>query len=355
MKINVVGTAMGNSGYAIHTRKLTLALNEIADVALECTPQPGIEKHPINRLREKQYIEENTLMITYPDWFRMKFPERLPKLFGYGVFEGDKVPINWARNASDQRLDKLICPSEHTKQAFINSKVPKDKIEVIPHGVDSTVFKPKGDRIWEDEAFRFLFVGGWKDGVLDRKGFDIALRAFKGEFRGLGEDSVRFIGKINMAYGGNIVQGVEALNLPKGAPRIDIITDDLNEERLAKLYRSTDCFVMPTKAEAFCMPVAESLACGCPIIATDYGGHTEYSRGFGELVKAEWIPATGGPYYEGVRWKRIDFNGLKKAMRKAYEERDTFKKLGMKGSKFIRKSLTWNHTAKKVLNLFEVK
>jgi len=351
-KLNLVCNPIGITGYNVHSRNLLFALDKVCDVALESAPIPEKFIHTYEKFRNKKYSEENTLMITYPDHFRFKFVDDIPILAGYGVFEGDRVPLNWARNCKDERLDILFTPSQHTKTAFINSGVPKDKIKVVSHGVNCDVFKPEGKKLWDDEVFRFLFVGGWKDGVFDRKGLDIAFRAYKEEFAGLDNDKIRFIGKINMAYGGDIRANMESLNLPEGPPDIDIITNDLNETQLSELYRSCDVLVMPTKGESFCFPVAEALACGCPVVATDYGGHTEYSKRFGLLVEANWIDATGGIYYEGVRWKQIDYTKLKESLRLVYENSEKYKKLGLKGAKYVKRCLTWNHIVKRIIKEF---
>ena len=49
----------------------------------------------------------------------------------------------------------------------------------------------------------------------------------------------------------------------------------LNESQMGELYRACDCFVLPTRGEAFGLSLLEAMACGVPIITTRYSGHRE--------------------------------------------------------------------------------
>ena len=42
------------------------------------------------------------------------------------------------------------------------------------------------------------------------------------------------------------------------------------------LYRAADCFVLPTRGEGFGRPLLEAMAAGVPVIATRWGGHTDF-------------------------------------------------------------------------------
>ncbi|HPD18841.1 MAG TPA: glycosyltransferase family 4 protein, partial [Candidatus Goldiibacteriota bacterium] len=57
---------------------------------------------------------------------------------------------------------------------------------------------------------------------------------------------------------------------------IKIITEEYDEGQMAELMRNADCFVLPSRAEGFGMIYLEAIACGIPVIATNWGGHCDF-------------------------------------------------------------------------------
>lgn len=41
------------------------------------------------------------------------------------------------------------------------------------------------------------------------------------------------------------------------------------------MLNAADCFALASESEGWCNAIAESLACGCPVVATDVGGNRE--------------------------------------------------------------------------------
>lgn len=368
MKLNIVaGDVTSTSGYSIHVQSLIRALKEQGvDVALELWNLP--EKWKELEFREeieKDHTHENTLMVTYPDFFPMKSGDRIKKLMGYCVFEGDRIPYNWMRNIMSGRtyIDKIIVPSNHTKEAvlkayrdFYPNYYKKKKyiidipVSVIPHGVDTDIFKPRGEKLYDDDKFRFLFVGGWRDGVNDRKGLDIALRAFVEEFKK--DENVEFVAKINMAYQPPeaVQMNIQALGLPPRGTRPNITFDlsqNAPQEYMAKLYRSCDCAVFPSKAESFLLPALEAAACGLPVIANSYGGQSDYLPKKNLIKVEKMVRATGEPIlYENTKWALPSLSHLKVLMRKAFENK-------LKSNSTIAKKYSWKRTAEAIVNEFQ--
>ena len=53
---------------------------------------------------------------------------------------------------------------------------------------------------------------------------------------------------------------------------------------LASIYNCFDVFTLPTRGEGFGLPILEAMACGVPVVVTDYSAHTEWVGDGGELV-----------------------------------------------------------------------
>jgi glycosyltransferase involved in cell wall biosynthesis len=65
------------------------------------------------------------------------------------------------------------------------------------------------------------------------------------------------------------------LDKPKDLP--NFITYYKNPKNLNDLYNEAKIFLSPSLAEGWALPPAEAMACGCAVICTDIGGHSDYS------------------------------------------------------------------------------
>lgn len=63
------------------------------------------------------------------------------------------------------------------------------------------------------------------------------------------------------------------------------ILENVSDADLPALYSAADCFVTASLYEGYCLPVAEAMACGCPVIATDRTAIPEIARGHATLVE----------------------------------------------------------------------
>jgi glycosyltransferase involved in cell wall biosynthesis len=72
-----------------------------------------------------------------------------------------------------------------------------------------------------------------------------------------------------------------ALRLPPGAKLLEGVPND----DLPALYSAAKCFVTASLDEGYCLPVAEALACGCPVIASNRAAIPEVLGGNGVLVE----------------------------------------------------------------------
>ncbi|OGE64908.1 hypothetical protein A3I48_03360 [Candidatus Daviesbacteria bacterium RIFCSPLOWO2_02_FULL_36_7] len=54
-----------------------------------------------------------------------------------------------------------------------------------------------------------------------------------------------------------------------------IFTGQISDEELVSLYRSAECFVMPSLEEGFGIPILEAMACCCPVVASKAGALPE--------------------------------------------------------------------------------
>lgn len=320
--MNIFGNVNGITGFSTHTREFYEAL----------------KRNGINVTLNQMNDTENIIIDLPYSWTK--------DCIGFGVFEGSKIHTSWKYYCD--KAKKILVPSNHVKQAFINGGVDENKLFIVPEGVNRSIFN---DNIPKDkDIFTFLYVGGWSQYTKDRKGLDIALKAFTEEFT---DEPVRFIAHINTAYAVlNYSELVKSLNLTGCASKIYLHTDFLTSDQLAKMYRNADVFVAPTKAEGFGLNILESMSCGTPAIVTGYGGQMDFcNKDNSWIIDYDMIKATDhNIFYEEAFWGYPSINHLRKLMRESYENKDL---LGQKSKNSIltAKQFTWDNAVEKFIKI----
>lgn len=112
----------------------------------------------------------------------------------------------------------------------------------------------------------------------------------------------------------------------------------ITKERLYKIYKAIDCYVMLSGAEGFCLPAADSMLHSKPIIYIDWGGHAEFACNGGLAVKVEdYVYAMR----MGYKLALGDIDDCAKKMFKLATDDKLRKKLGENGHKFVMENLDW--------------
>jgi len=134
---------------------------------------------------------------------------------------------------------RLIAVSEFTQRELVALLgVPEEKIRVVPNAVEG-VFRPEGPKAEGDYV---LAVGTLEP----RKNLARIAEAVEGELRVVG------------------ARGWGGVHPPRAVTWLGEVSD----EELAALYRGARCLVYASLYEGFGLPVAEALACGCPVVTT---------------------------------------------------------------------------------------
>jgi glycosyltransferase involved in cell wall biosynthesis len=111
----------------------------------------------------------------------------------------------------------------------------------------------------------------------------------------------------------------------------------LSEETLNDVYNGFDIFTLPSKGEAFGLPILEAMSAGIPIVVTDYSAYPEWARGCGELVSP--IAFEGEPV-TNIRRAIINMDEYVSALLKLINDEKLRKEYGAKGRE-IAQTMDW--------------
>ena len=266
---------------------------------------------------------------------------------GFTMLEVDGLPPEWVRQAN--LMDEVWVPSSFNEHTFRSSGVTVP-IRVVPLGVDPAYFSPKIRNKKAGEEFTFLSVFEWGS----RKAPDVLLRAFSDEFDV--KEPVRLLCKANnFDPGVNIREEITKLALRKNGGRIVIAENQiLQQYELGVLYRSADCFVLPTRGEGWGMPILEAMACGLPVIATKWSSQSDFMTSENSLPLDidGLVPAVAKcPYYDGFRWAQPSYEHLRMLMRWVFEHREDASEIGARAAHDAASFWTWNHSASRICDL----
>ena len=270
-------------------------------------------------------------------------------------WEFGAVPISWV-DQIEKNVDELWVPSKFVRDVFVRCGVSPRRIAVVPNGVKAEIFRPEGNswRPAEASGFTFLFVGG----AIERKGIDLLVNAYQQAFTARDDVTliVKDIGSKTFYRHMSLVPWAQEQAKKPLSPKILVLTDDLNEAKLAELYRGCDALVLPYRGEGFGMPLIEAMACGKPVIATGEGPASEFcTPDSSYLISAKTVPIPNG--IEGLgelaaepTWFEPDAEELARAMREVYEHREEAALRGAGAAERIRPAYSWRRITEMYLD-----
>lgn len=182
-------------------------------------------------------------------------------------------------------------------------------IRVIPNGIDTRLYRRTAapspphnrpdqmarDELGLDPAAKYVVSVGH---VQRLKGFDRLIDVWPAVRRRAGDVRLVLVGgpagepSFERSLRGSMERGhlTVAHGCPAGPAAGDVILlGSLPPEKVAAWLNAADLFALASRSEGWCNALAEALACGCPVVATDVGGNREqvHDPAHGLLVPAE--------------------------------------------------------------------
>jgi glycosyltransferase involved in cell wall biosynthesis len=243
---------------------------------------------------------------------------------GYWVWEMGHLPPAW--RAEFHSVDRIWSPSRYCADVFAReSDAP---VDVIPHPVPvaparavdrKALFRDLGLRA-DGRIILYVFDGS---SYLVRKNPAALVRAFAAS--GLGEQGWTLVLKTKHLMD-RPEDGAAFKALAEGTPSVHLIDRSLDPATLADLVAAADIYASPHCSEGFGLTIAEAMAAGKPVVATDFSGSRDFlDASCGYPVRAHrWeLSEDFGHYTAGGEWARIDEPALANALAKAAASVDT--------------------------------
>lgn len=226
--------------------------------------------------------------------------------------------------------DHVYLTSSFVQKTFVECGVTVPT-SVLGHGVDPAHYRFFGRTA--GHPFVFLCLAEHTP----RKNLPMLVRCFERAFQG--QDGVRLVLKLGLHGEGDLR---EVIRQPE---KIELATDPLEDEAaLVELYCRAHCFVLPTRAEGFGMPILEAMATGLPVIVTEYGGHLDFCNSSNAYLIANRGLVDSDPDcfpYVQSQWADPDEDHLIELLRRVYGDYEVALEKGRKASALVAADWSW--------------
>ena len=344
----------GRSGYNIHAANFFDRLAGLSTV-IQGDLIEGETTFPRRMIRFLEFaarpeVNPVALMLAPPGMIELMGKIKQPRI-GYTVTEVTRLPRPWRRSLKVP--DRLWVPSRWAKEVLIDNGLDRDRIDVVPEGVDGELFNPQASpdpRLAQRPEFKFLHVGKWEQ----RKSTIELIRCFDELFHDRPAVLVLSVNHLGLTRF-DPVAGLKRLKLK--APEKVILVEPIDDHRaMAGLYTACDAFLFPSRSEGWGLPLLEAMACGLPCLGVDYSGSTEFTDREANLLTDYRLRPIDDPDLTklgnvGV-WAEPDWEQFKEYMDFVFTDRDRAAQIGRLAAERAR-NWTWEKAAQKALPLLE--
>lgn len=274
------------------------------------------------------------------------------------------APLTWKMYEDIKHAYRIIAYSKFGFKQLLNFReekeyIPPSKIEYIPHGIDTHVYKPSPEKNREKlrETLLTNRTDKPEDAIIllnvavnagERKCFPQLLIAFKKLLKTTNAYLYLFTNPIMMYPHGYDLRGlIRELKIPPDRvlfPPADPVLLPFEDEQLAELYSACDLYVTASLGEGFGIPLVESMACETPCVAPNNSTHTELIEGHGWLVETVplevwvdvpvWIPTL-------QQYPVVNISKLADTLKLACERNEQREEYGQEARRFIIDNYDW--------------
>jgi len=222
-------------------------------------------------------------------------------------------------------VDRIVVNSKYMRSNAVTwYGIKREKIEVIPNGVDLKRFSGHDDKLVLDGDPAILYLGL----ISRRKGIDVLIQAVA-KLR----SELPYM-KLHLVGGGHM-SDFHLLAKKKGIQERVVFHGWISNSMVPRYYKSADICVFPSRHEPFGIVSLEAMASGIPIIASNVGG-------FREII-------SNGK--NGILFKSEDADALSKAILFLYQDVSLRKKISHNALKTVIE-YDWDNIAERYVSVY---
>lgn len=264
-------------------------------------------------------------VVTIQHVSNFQFPDSLPFL--------KRKAISFLMRISCHRANAIIAISRYTKEDLTKHiDIPKEKIRIIYHGVDS-FFKPIKKEVAKKKVDELLGVkvsyvlsiaSGFHRNIIGAiKAFNIAANNCK--------KPLKFI---NLGLKGSDWEETMAEIKKLGLENDVILAKYIPHEQMNLLYSDAEILLSPTFGDSFSLPLVEAMACGCPIVTSNDTACPEIVDDAGIKVNPYNVDEIANAMHQVITNLELRNELIKKGLERA-------------------KEFSWEKTSRETLRVFE--
>jgi|GEM_PF-1109838 len=246
---------------------------------------------------------------------------------GLWYWELETLPARW--HPAFDYYDEIWVNTGFCQKAIAEvSPIPVTRIDYPFYQQEQPAADRDGFGIGKD-AYAFMFNFDFHS-VPKRKNPEGLIAAFRKAFDPAKDDAVLVLKSINAHR-----YPEKAAELQKLAAGLNVtwINDHLDGPRMKQLFASVDCYVSLHRAEGLGLGMAQAMAFGKPVIATNYSGNLDFTTPENSLLVKYTLTELDqnyGVYEKGSFWAEPDTDHAAEQMRWIFNNREAGRELGLR-------------------------
>ena len=381
------------SGYGARSRDVVKSIIETDKYRVKLISQPWgntrfnfCKDNPEWEFLNNHILSEN--LTDKPEiWAQITVPNEFKPMGKFNIgftagIESTLVNGDWVEGMN--RMDLNIVSSEHSKNAFLNSKFEKKNqqgqvlgtvevnkpIEVLFEGANLETYFPDNKPSLIDfdvkESFAFLFVGHWLQGELghDRKNVGLLVKAFFETFKNKSKQPALILktSGANSSYmdRDDILKKINSIRSTCSGklPNVYLLHGDFTDKEINSLYnhKKVKAMVSLTKGEGFGRPLLEFTLTKKPLITTAWSGHVdflnpEFTTLIGGQLENVHQSTANHMLLKESQWFSPNHQDISKSLKLVFENYKKYQELGKRQGHHSKKNFSWEHMKTKLTTL----